>query len=421
MLVHYAPHLPIIMAADASNDGVGAVIAHCMPDGQELPIAHALKTLFDTEKRYPQIQKEALALIFGIKKFHKYLWGRHFVLQMDHQLLVKMFGLKKGLPTTAANRLQNYAIILMAYSYDIEYVKTTAFGQADGLSRLPSGDDKDFKETAEIDAELHQLFTKQLQQAPVCCVEIAEETRKDNVLQKALLLHKKGWPDHLSSGFDKKNLLPFFKVRHELEFLNQCLLWGLRTVIPATLQKKVLNQLHQTYPGQSAMKRMARKFFWWPGLDKDIEELVSNCDACNQVRSDPTKVPLRPWPIAERPWQRVHIDFTGLFLGSMWFIAIDAHSKWPEVYEMKLQKTHAADVIVALSDMFSHWGICEDIVSDNGHQFISDEFKRFCFDNGIKNTLTPPYHPQSNGQAERFVQTFKNALLKAQAEEGKKE
>uniref|UniRef100_A0A914UPP6 RNA-directed DNA polymerase n=1 Tax=Plectus sambesii TaxID=2011161 RepID=A0A914UPP6_9BILA len=144
MLVHYTPHLPIVMAADASNDGIGAVIAHRMPDGQELPIAHASKTLSDAEKRYPQIQKEALALIFGIKKFHKYLWGRHFVLQTDHQPLVKIFGSKKGLPATAANRLQNYAIILMAYSFDIEYVKTDAFGQADGLSRLPAGDDVDF-------------------------------------------------------------------------------------------------------------------------------------------------------------------------------------------------------------------------------------------------------------------------------------
>uniref|UniRef100_A0A914XQD5 RNA-directed DNA polymerase n=1 Tax=Plectus sambesii TaxID=2011161 RepID=A0A914XQD5_9BILA len=308
----------------------------------------------------------------------------------------------------------------MAYSFDIEYVKTDAFGQADGLSRLPAGDDVDFKESATIDAELHQVFTERLNEAPLQSKEIAEETEKDKLLQKVPLLHKNGWPNHLSSGFDKEHL-PFFKICHELESSNHCLLWGLRTIIPSSLRQKMLDQLHKTHPGQSTMKRMARKYFWWPRLDKDIEEMVSACHACNKVLPNPPKVLLRPWPIAERPWQRIHIDFAGPFLGSMWFVAIDAHSKWPEVFEMKQQKTHTAEVVVALSEMFCRWGICEEIVSDNGPQFTSEEFKRFCFDNGIKHTLTAPYHPQSNGQVKRFIQTFKNALLKAQTEEGKEE
>uniref|UniRef100_A0A914WQW0 RNA-directed DNA polymerase n=1 Tax=Plectus sambesii TaxID=2011161 RepID=A0A914WQW0_9BILA len=161
MLTHYKPELPIIVAADASNEGIGAVIAHRLPDGRELPIAYASKTLTDTESRYPQIEKEALALMFGIKKFHQYLWGRHFLLRTDHQPLVKIFGSKKGLPTTAANCLQNYAITLMAYSFDIEYVNTLKFGKADGLSRLPSGEDVEFQPMMKkIDCAIVDIYTE---------------------------------------------------------------------------------------------------------------------------------------------------------------------------------------------------------------------------------------------------------------------
>uniref|UniRef100_A0A914WMP9 Reverse transcriptase RNase H-like domain-containing protein n=1 Tax=Plectus sambesii TaxID=2011161 RepID=A0A914WMP9_9BILA len=148
--------------------------------------------LTETESRYPQIEKEALALIFGVKKFHQYLWGRHFTLQTDHQPLVKIFGSKKGLPTTAANRLQNYAITLMAYSFDIEYVNTTKFGQADGLSRLPAGTDADFNESRKLDNSLLQLFTESLTDSPVRASDITKMTASDTTLQKVMTLHREG-------------------------------------------------------------------------------------------------------------------------------------------------------------------------------------------------------------------------------------
>uniref|UniRef100_A0A914VKS3 RNA-directed DNA polymerase n=1 Tax=Plectus sambesii TaxID=2011161 RepID=A0A914VKS3_9BILA len=150
MLMHYDPQLPIILAADASSVGVGAVISHRLPDGREIPVAHASKTLTTTESRYPQIEKEALAIIFGVTKFQQYLWGRRFTLRTDHKPLVKIFGPKRGLPVTSVNRLQNYAITLMHYAFDIEYVRTEEFGQADGLSRLPQGEDATFDESRKI-------------------------------------------------------------------------------------------------------------------------------------------------------------------------------------------------------------------------------------------------------------------------------
>uniref|UniRef100_A0A914VK21 RNA-directed DNA polymerase n=1 Tax=Plectus sambesii TaxID=2011161 RepID=A0A914VK21_9BILA len=168
------------------------------------------------------------------------------------------------------------------------------------------------------------------------------------------------------------------------------------------------------------MQRLARRFFWWPGLDADIDQLVSDCDPCIQRLPDPTPVPPQPWPRANRPWKRIHMDFAGPFLGSMWLIVIDAYSRWPEVVEMQVGHMTTSSVIFTLSTMFSRYGFAETLVSDNGRQFTSDAFAEWCRSHGVIHKLTTPYHPSSNGLAKRFVGTFKQAMLKGGEEEEEK-
>ena len=106
VLTHFDPNLPITMAGDASQYGIGAVISHIMPNGTERPIAYASRTLSSTERKYAQVEKEALSLIFGIKKFHQFLYGKHFTLVTNHKPLTVILGPKKGIPLLAAAHMQ---------------------------------------------------------------------------------------------------------------------------------------------------------------------------------------------------------------------------------------------------------------------------------------------------------------------------
>ena len=162
VLTHYDPNLPLKLAADASQYGVGAVISHVLPGGDERPIAFASQSLSKSEQNYAQIDKEALALIFGVLKFHAYIFGSKFTLVTDHQPLTTILGPKKGIPSVVAAQLQRWAIRLSAYTYDIEFRSTAAHGNADALSRLPLS-----MKGPEYPSEVHLCNVKQIESLPV--------------------------------------------------------------------------------------------------------------------------------------------------------------------------------------------------------------------------------------------------------------
>ena len=140
----FDPSCPVGISGDASDAGVGAVLFHRYKDNTERPIANASKTLTATQKRYPQIQKEALFIIFALKKFHQFLYGRKFILVTDHKPLISILGPNTATPVLAANRLAKWSLMLSQYNYTIEYRPTKQHGNADALSRLPAGPDLSF-------------------------------------------------------------------------------------------------------------------------------------------------------------------------------------------------------------------------------------------------------------------------------------
>ena len=159
-------------------------------------------------------------------------------------------------------------------------------------------------------------------------------------------------------------------------------MWGIRVVIPPQMRGCVLNELHQSHPVIVRMKSLAGLYVWWPGIDREIEQMVRGCESCNLQRDNVPLAPLHPWEYRRGHGSACILILPGLFFAKMWLIVVDARSKWPEVIYLK--EATSGTTITALMSIITRFGCPEVLVTDNGPQFISEQFKTFCKSNGIR-------------------------------------
>ena len=259
------------------------------------------------------------------------------------------------------------------------------------------------------EATLYNL--QQLDSLPVTAEQICKATRNNLLLSKVRQYTLTGWPQNYEQA-----LTPYYRRKNKLSIECGCLMWGSRVVIPPKLQSYVLGELHVSHPGTVRMKTLARTYIWWPNVDRELEELVQNCHTCQANRQKPRSTLLHSWSWPTGAWQQIHVDFAGPFLGHMFFLVTDAYSEWLEISLMPT--TTSSKTIETLKSHFARYGLPEQIVSDNGPQFTSDEFKWFCKSNGIRHITSAPYHPSTNGAIERAVQAMKKSLKSTVNESG---
>ena len=218
LLVHFNTDKELILASDASNHGVGAVLSHRMEDGTEQLIGYVSRSLNIAQRNYSSME-EARAVNFGLQKFHQFHYGRRFTFETDHQPLEGLLNEKKGIPTEAAPQMQRWALTLTAYEYTISYKAAPTNGNADASSRLPL---PEVQQSVPILGET-MLLMEHLE-TQVSSSQVKAWTRKDPILSQVLRYTLEGLP----AAFNSEELKPYLSRQAELSIAEGCVVWGTR-------------------------------------------------------------------------------------------------------------------------------------------------------------------------------------------------
>ena len=394
VLAYFDAGKQLVVQCDASSRGIGAAL---LQDGR--PISYASRALTDTEGRYSIMEKEMLAVVFSLEKWHQYTYGRHVIVFSDHKPLQSIS--RKPLEK-APKRLQSMLMRALTYDIDIQYKEGKQMLIADTLSRayLPLGID-DTEEEGDIINVITQLPVgedrlKSLQQ----------ETANDSVLTKLKEVIKNGWPT--------KQHIPveigvYYGQRDELAVMNELVFRGERLIIPKTMRKLILADIHHGHMGIESMLRRARESVYWPCMSNDVRDYVLQCDTCCEFGQSQCKEPLECHEVPNRSWQKVACDLFSIE-DKDYMVTVCYYSNFWELD--RLYDTTSKTVITKLKAHFSRYGIPEEFMSDNAAQFTSSSFKKFASKWDITLKTSSPYHPQSNGKAEAAVKAAKTMLRK---------
>ncbi|XP_046862058.1 uncharacterized protein K02A2.6-like [Xenia sp. Carnegie-2017] len=393
VLQFYDVSKDVTSSVDASMSGLGAV---CLQNGKS--VAYASRALTECQKKYAQIEKELLAIVFGCEKFHDYIYSRDVNVETDHKPLEQIF--KKPLHQSPL-RLQKMLLKLQKYSLKVSFKKGAELYLADQLSRAYIQEESDdHLEEFDINVVLPASEEKMNQ--------LKEETKKDKVMKMLRQYVENGWPD-LRSKVDL-DVLNYWDFIETLSVQDDLLFKGDRVIIPVSLRTDMLKAIHQGHFGSESCKRRARECLYWPKMSLEIEAEVRKCEICNAHKSHQQKEPLQSHTVPHRPWSKVGADLFELN-GRSYLLMVDYYSGFFEIDY--LLNTTTKTVITKMKSQIARYGIFEDLITDNGPQFRSKEFRAFSLQYGFKHTTSSPGYPKSNGMSERAVQTAKAILKKA--------
>ena len=383
-LVRFQPERETALFVDASPVGVGAILSQKVGE-HFAPVSFASKTLTPVQQRFSQTEREALAIKFGVEKFHSYLYGApRFQVFTDHKPLVSMFAPNSKPPL----RIEKWIVHLQPYDFQVTY-RAGVDNPADYLSRYGLVASEGVSDGSENFINAVTVAT-----VPKSCTlnELRAASADDQEMQIALKSLRSGrWT---SGGF-------LLHVRHYLTEAKGLLYYNRCLVVPQKLRTKLVEIAHEGHQGSTKTKMRLRSKVWWPGLNRDVDDHIKRCLACQACVDSTHAPPVQATEMPKNAWSKVGVDLMGPFpSGESLFVIIDYHTRYPDVYIMK--STTTSDVIKRLDESFTRYGIPDEVVSDNGPQFVSAEFSGFCSRMGIKHRKVTPLWPRANGEVERF-------------------
>ena len=414
---YFDPAKQTELNVDASPVGLGAILSQTTPGHTDTKIiAFASRSLTDVESRYSQIEREALAIVYGVEHFHFYLYGHPFTLITDHKPLEIIYQNPKSHPSA---RLERWCLRLQDYNFSIKY-RPGPTNPSDYLSRHPlpkMATDNNFVE------EYVNFIGTHATPVAINFDDICEATRKDPTLQKLIdLIRNNTWyildnPEILPKDCDVTELQRFRKLRDELAVTTatDVVLRGDRIIVPKELRQHIINLAHEGHQGLIKTKKLIRESVWFPGIDSSVETTIKKCLACQAVGLPNKPAPLESIEIPQQPWDTIYIDFIGPFPnGSLLLVMIDGRTRYPEVDMVK--NTAAQTTIACFERVFATHGLPTTVISDNGPPFTSHDVQQFMKENKINHHKTTPLWPQGNAEAENFMKPLKKCIQTASVE-----
>ena len=391
---HFDPAAPTIVSSDASDVGIGGMLSQ-IQNGQEVPISFYASTFQPAERNYSTNEAETYACVRVCEAFEKLILGRPFTLRTDSSSAEAL--LKQASNTKKAKKFFRWRERLSEFDYTIEHCSGVSNVVADVLSRYQKQD---------LNQKTEKLATikRMIQQTGVTYHQIKASVNTDRILCKVknTFFNKEKKPEK------SIETLPYLSVQHDM-YLHDGIIYRRdgRVVLPDSMRRQVLHMAHEGHPGTVRMKRAIRSTYWWPGMNTEIERLVRHCVGCqrSQKSDGGFKVSPKPLPSPDKPWDLLSLDITGPFHTappSQRFIVVlmDHYSNFPE-YKL-LGTVDSRAIIQWLENVFSRYGYPSTVLTDNGPQFVSQDFESYLNSVGICHIRTPVYNPETNGRVECF-------------------
>ena len=394
-LAYYDRTKPVEVQCDYSKQGLGATLVQ---EGR--PIRYASKALVGPEKDYAPIEGEMLAVVFGIKKFHYYVYGRKFKVKSDHKPLTYI---RTKNITLAPPRLRGMLMSIWQYDYQIEHVPGKELVMPDTLSRLSQADANEIPGLKVQINSLVEISNSRLEQ-------LKQKTESDSTLKKLKTMVEIGWPSSIKKV--DPEIRPYWSIRDGISVLEGLLLSGSRIIIPSECRKRTLSSIHEGHQGETKCLLRAKEAVYWPGMYKEIGNMVQQCSTCQEFQNAQPKCPMIAMEIPPEAWHTVGADLFH-YKGRWHILVTDYYSKAPFVRQVA--NTGAAASIRAMKSIIAENGIPRKVVSDNGSHFSAHEFKKFADKYGFELILSSPEYPKGHGLIERHIQTVKKCMKKCDA------